>query len=332
MQMRAVVLEQYGAPEVMKVREVPVPQPGREDLLVRVTGTALNRADLLQRRGAYPQPGRKPEHEIPGIEFAGTVEAIGADVARFKPGDRVFGLLTGGGYAEYVTTHERTAMPVPDGLSWTEAAAVPEAYVTAYDALFSQAELRHGSTVLIHAGGSGVGTAAIQLCKLMGARVFTTVGSAEKAERVRQLGADRPINYRTEDFGAVIKAETAGNGVDVIIDFIGAPYLERNVSTLGFKGRMVILGLMGGPAAEISLRAIMAKRLRVMGSTLRARALEEKAALAQAFAKEMLPLFGSGRLKPVIDSVFPLEQVVAAHQYMEANRNFGKIVLQVAES
>ncbi len=328
--MKAIVLEEYGGPEVLRLREVPEPVPGPDEVLVRVAATALNRADLLQRMGRYPPPSLRPAHEIPGLEFAGTVERVGERVTTARPGDRVCGLLAGGGYAEYVVTHERMLIPIPEGMSFEEAAAVPEVFLTAFDALFPQADLRLGEVVLVHAGGSGVGTAAIQLARAAGARVLCTLGSAEKAARARELGAELAINYREQDWAAATREATAGRGADVILDFVGAPYLEQNVAAAAPQGRIVFIGTMGGAAGTLNIGLMMQKRLRLFGTVLRARPIEEKIALTQAFIHHALPLFRAGRLHPVVDRVFALHEAPAAHRYMEENRNFGKIVLRVA--
>jgi putative PIG3 family NAD(P)H quinone oxidoreductase len=327
--MRAIVLTEYGGPEVLRVREIPAPAPGPDDLLVRVHATALNRADLLQRTGRYPQPGSKPEHEIPGLEFAGTVEATGERVREYQPGDRVMGLLAGGGYAETVVTHERMALAIPEEMTFEEAAAIPEVYLTAFDALVLQCGLTMGDTVLVHSGGSGVGTAAIQLAHAAGARVLTTTGTDDKCARARALGAAVAINYNTEDFRQAVHAATDGRGADIILDFVGAPYLERNLACAAPLGRIVEIGTMGGATGEINLGMLMQKRLRLSGTVLRARPIEEKIALTQRFRRHAWPLFRSGALKPIVDRVFALEQAGAAHEYMASNANFGKIVLRV---
>lgn len=327
--MRAVVLTEYGGPEVLRVGDAPDPEPGPEDVLVRVRATALNRADLMQRAGRYPQPGPRPTHEIPGLEFAGVVEMVGPRVTLHKPGDRVMGLLAGGGYASMVATHERMALAVPDGISLEEAAPIPEVFLTAYDALFPQAGLRIGDTVLVHSGGSGVGTAAIQLVRAAGARVLTTTGSDEKAARARDLGAEVAINYRTEDFREVVQRVTGGRGADIILDFVGGPYLEQNLASAATLGRIIFIGTMGGPAAPINLGILMQKRLRLHGTVLRARPLEQKVELTQAFRRHAMPLFENGALRPVVDRVFPFDEIGAAHTYMAENANFGKIVVRI---
>lgn len=327
--MRAIVLEEHGGPEVLRLRDVPDPEPGPEEVLIRTGATALNRADVAQRMGRYPQPGARPAHEIPGLEFAGTVETVGSRVTAFQPGDRVCGLLAGGGYAEKVITHERQAIPLPSNLSIEEGAAIPEVFLTAYDALFPQARLALGETVLVHAGGSGVGTAAIQLARTAGARVLCTLGSDDKGARARQLGAEAAINYRTGDWAAAVREATDGRGADVILDFVGAPYLEQNLQSAAVRGRIVFIGTMGGPVGQINLGALMSKRLQLFGTVLRARPLEEKAALTQAFIRHAMPLFRSGAIRPIVDRVFDIGDAPEAHRYMESNQNFGKIVLRI---
>ena len=327
--MKAIVIPEYGAPEVLTLREIPDPAPGPEDIVVRVRATALNRADLLQRRGLYPQPGPKPEFEVPGLEFAGEVVARGSRVTGFAEGDRVMGLLAGGGYAEKVVVHERLASRIPDGLSFEEAAAVPEAFITAHDALV-QCSLVCGESVLVHAAGSGVGTAAIQVARAMGAAfVIGTAGSAAKLAAARELGLDVGIDYKTENFAERVLEATGKRGVDVLIDFVGASYLESNIRSLAEKGRMVVVGLMGGFSAELPLGMLMQKRLTVRGTLLRSRSLEEKAAATRSFEKSVLPHFASGRIRTVVDKVFPLAEAAEAHRLMESNANFGKIVLTV---
>ncbi len=327
--MRAIVLERYGGPEVLTVREAPDPLPGPDDVLVRVAASALNRADTMQRQGNYPQPGGKSEVEIPGLEFAGIVERTGERVTSARAGDRVMGLLPGGGYAEQVVTHERMLMPVPEGMSLNEAASIPEVFFTAYDALFPQANCQMGDTVLVHAGGSGVGIAAIQLAGVAGARVLCTLGSDEKARRARELGADQAINYKTSDFKDAVNEATAGKGADIILDFIGAPYLLQNLAAAALGGRIVFIGLMGGATTEINLGALLGKRLQLFGTTLRSRPAEAKMRLTQEFIRHALPLFRSGAIRPVVDRTFRLDEAADAHRYMEENRNFGKIVLEV---
>lgn len=329
--MRAVVLDSHGGLDVLHVRETPDPVAGPDEVLVRVAATALNRADLLQREGRYPQPGAKPAVEIPGLEFAGVVESAGARVTTVRAGDRVMGLLAGGGYAEKVVSHERLLLPVPDAMSLEEAASIPEVFFTAYDALFPQAGCALGDRVLVHAGGSGVGIAAIQLAVAAGATVIVTLGSVEKGERAKALGASVAIDYHDGGFAERVLRETGGQGADIILDFVGAPYLEENLKAAALGGRIVFIGTMGGAVGAINLGVVMGKRLRLHGTTLRSRQLEAKIALTQAFAAHALPLFRAGRIRPVVDSTFGLDEVAAAHEYMAANLNFGKIVLRVAE-
>lgn len=328
--MKAILIEEYGGPEVLLLREIPDLTPGTGEVRVRVAATALNRADLLQRRGAYPQPGAKAPYEIPGLEFAGTIDRLGPGVEGWAVGDRVCGLLPGGGYAEQVVTPARMLLRIPAGLSFVEAAALPEVFFTAYDALVARANLRMGDNLLIHAGGSGVGTAAIQLARAMGAQVFATFGSAEKASAAMPLGVTRSILYREERFEEVLLQETQGRGADVIIDFVGAPYLERNLRAAATGARVVLVGTLGGNRAELPLGVLMAKRISLVGTVLRSRPVEEKLALTQAVGRHCFPLFESGQLRPVVDRIFPLTEVADAHRYMEENKNFGKILLELS--
>ena len=326
---KAVVIEQTADGGALVYRDVPDPIAGPDDLLVAVRACALNRADVLQRMGGYPQPGPKPEFEIPGLEYAGEVLEAGARVEGFARGDRVMGLLPGGGYAELVSVPQRLAVAVPDSLGWREAGCVPEVFITAHDAL-RQCDLQAGERTLIHAVGSGVGVAAVQIAKVMGAaQVIGTAGSAEKLGRAAELGLDVGVNYREADFAEAVLEATDGAGVDVILDVIGAPYWERNLRALARQGRMVEVGLMGGAVAErANLGPLLMKRLQVRGTTLRARPLEQKAAATRAFEKSVLPHIASGRVKVVVDSVYPLREAAAAQARMEANANFGKIALE----
>ena len=328
--MKAVVITAPGGPEVLRYVDVPDPVAGPDDLLVAIKATALNRADLLQRAGGYPQPGPRPAHELPGLEYAGEVIAVGERVQGFAPGDRVMGLAAGGGYAELIAVHHRLAVRVPDSLSWIEAGATPEVYITAHDALL-QCSLVAGESVLIHAAGSGVGVAAIQIAKMMGASlVIGTAGDDAKLGQARDLGLDVGVNYRSQDFAEEALKATGGRGVDVLLDVIGADYWERNMKSLAPKGRMVIVGLMGGNATNANLGALLQKRLQVRGTTLRARAMEEKAQATRAFEKSVVPHLASGRIRVVVDRIYPLAEAAAAQEYMASNANFGKIVLSVA--
>lgn len=328
--MRAVVLEEYGGPEVLKLQEIPDLEPGRGEVRVEVRASAVNRADTEERMGKYPPPVAS-EYEIPGLEFAGVVDKLGQEVSNWQIGNRVFGLLPGGGYAEQVLTHERLLMAIPENLTFEEAAAIPEVFLTAYDALIDKADFQAGDIVLIHAGASGVGTAATQLALVMGASmIFTTSRSAWKLEKTLELGTDRAINTTEEDFDQVVKEATASHGADVILDFIGTDYLEKNLKAAALEGRIVQIATLSSSSAQLDLRQVMGKRLRLQGTTLRSRFLEQKMALTQKFAKQMLPFFANGRLKPIIDRSFKLEEVAQAHRYMESNSNFGKIVLKIS--
>ena len=328
--MRAAVISEPGDPDVFEIRELPDPDPGPEEILVAVHASALNRADLMQRRGGYPAPPGI-RGDVPGLEMAGVVEAIGERVTAWQVGDRVMALLGGAGYASKVTVHERQVMAVPDNLSFDEAAAIPEVYLTAFDALFQHCELLPGESVLVHAAGSGVGTAATQLASVSGCRVYGTAGSEDKLARAADLGLDVGVNYHEADFAEVIAEDTGGAGVNVILDVIGAPYWERNLASLAVRGRLVLVGTMGGGRLETNLGLLMGKRLRVHGTVLRARPLEEKAALTQIFARRHLGHFASGQLVSVVDRVYPLDEVAEAHRHMESNANFGKIVLHIAD-
>ncbi len=322
--MRAVVFDQPGDPDVLRVGEAPDPQVTEDELLVRVHATAVNRADLLQRRGAYPPPpGASP---ILGLELAGEVLR---PAGPWRAGDRVMAVVTGGGYAELAAVPQGVALPIPDQFSYVEAAAIPEAFLTAFLNLFTLGRLQAGETVLIHAGASGVGTAAIQLARAAGARVFATAGSAAKLALCRELGAELAINYRDEPFQARVSAATGGRGVDLILDFVGAPYWEANLAALAVGGRLMLIGFLGGSAGRLDLGPILTKSLTVAGTTLRRTPLEHKVALSRAFAESALPRFARGELRPVIDTVYPLAQVGEAHRALEANRTAGKVVLQV---
>ncbi len=326
--MKAVVIRERGGPEVLEIREVPDPQPGPGEVLVAIHATSLNRADLIQRRGFYPAPPDAPR-DIPGLECAGEVTALGPNVFDLSVGDRVFGILGGGGYAEKVATPARMVARIPSCLSWEEAAAVPEVFITAHDALVTQAGLVMGERVLIHAVGGGVGTAAVQIAKALGATTIGTAGGGDKLERAKALGLDVAIDRTTQEFAAVIADTYGGAGVHVILDTVGPSYWEANLNCLARCGRMVLIGLLG--MAQPALRAdlMLNKRLKIMGSVLRSRPLEEKIAATQAFARSIVPLLDCRALKPVIDRVFAFDDVRAAHEYMEQNQNFGKIVLKV---
>lgn len=323
--MRAVIFDRPGDELVLRVADVPSPKVRPGELLLRVAATALNRADLLQRQGKYPPP--PGESAILGLECAGEVVEVGPGVEGWRRGDRAMALLAGGGYAEEVAVPAPCAMPVPERLSLVDAAAVPEAFLTVHLTVFRLAALPPGGAALVHGGGSGIGTAAIQMVKATGGRVIVTAGSAAKCRRCLELGADRAVDYRTEDFCAAALEATDGRGVDVVLDSIGAPYLERNLASLSFDGRLVFIALMGGARVEADLATLMKKRLSLIGSTLRARPVHEKAALVASFGDRFLPMLADGRLRPVIDRVLPVERVAEAHRAMAASEHFGKIVL-----
>jgi putative PIG3 family NAD(P)H quinone oxidoreductase len=328
---KAVVLETYGEPEVLRVTDVPEPVPGPDEVIVGVAASALNRADLLQRRGGYPGPklvygGRTLD--IPGMELSGNVVELGARAAEFELGQSVMAIVSGGGYAERCAVHERQLLTVPSGVSTRDAAAIPEVFITAWDALVAQGGLTSGRIALVHAGASGVGTAAIQIVKAIGARVIVTT-STGKVEACRALGADLVVDYTSDDFVAAALDFSGGRGVDVVLDVIGGDYLERNLDALAIQGTIVQVGAMGGGAATFTLGKMLFKRARLIGTVLRARPLEEKAAISRRFGREVVPLFDQGLVRPVIDRHFPLDEVVDAHRYMESNANVGKILLDV---
>ena len=326
--MRAVVLREHGGPEVLVVSETPEPVAGPEEILVRVHATALNRADLLQRMGMYPNPF-PAEDEIPGLEFAGTVESCGPRVTAWKPGDAVMGIVSGGAYAEKLVIHERQAMQVPAGMPLADAAAIPEVFITAWDALVVQGGLTSGRWAMVHAGASGVGTAAIQICRAIGARIIVTC-SAGKVQACRDLGADVVVDYGSEDFVQECSKATGGSGVDVILDVIGGEYVEKNLAALALKGRIIQVGVMAGKPLPFNVGLLLGKRATITGTVLRARPTEEKIAISRRFAAEMLPLFSTGAMRPVVDSVYPLGQIADAHVRMASNANVGKIVVTVA--
>ncbi|MSQ30422.1 MAG: NAD(P)H-quinone oxidoreductase [Dehalococcoidia bacterium] len=327
--MRAAVITEPGGPEVLELQEMPDPTFGPDEVLVAVHASALNRLDLIQRRGRYPIP-HGVRADIPGVEIAGVVQQVGARVQAWKPGDRVMALVNGEGQATRLAVHERMLMPIPANLNFTEAASIPEVFLTAYDALMLQCELGLGESVLIHAIGSGVGTAAVQLARAQSCRTFGTAGSAEKLDKARALGLDVGINYHEQDFAEVVERETGGKGVNVILDVIGAPYWEQNSRSIAMKGRMVTVGSMGGSVLEkMNIGFGPGRRASVRGTSLRNRPFEEKAILTQLFIERIVPLFERGIVKAVIDRVFPFAEIGAAHELMESNANFGKIVLDI---
>ena len=327
--MKAVLLKEYGDVSQLFIGEIPTPSLLQNEVLVKVEVAALNRADILQRNGLYPPP--KGESEILGLEIAGTIVELGPEVNRWKVGDRVCGIIAGGGYAEYAKIHENMALPVPEQMPSHQAAAIPEVFLTAFQALHWITALKKGENVLIHAGASGVGTAAIQLAKKLGTTIFVTA-SASKHDACKQLGAHYAIDYKSEDFDTLVLDLTENRGVDVIVDFIGAAYWHKNIKSLAMDGRMVNLGLLGGGKVEnFHLGHLLRKRLNITASTLRNRSLDYKIALTQAFYQYAWPSFMDSTLTPVVDKVFSWEEVAAAHTYMEENRNVGKIVLEIAQ-
>jgi putative PIG3 family NAD(P)H quinone oxidoreductase len=328
--MRAVVCDGFGGPEVLKIAEVPLPEPGPGQLLVRVRASALNRADTLQRAGEYAPPAG--ESAILGVEIAGEVEGWGDGVEGFQRGAGVLGIIGSGGYAEHCLLDAGMAVPVPAGWTWIEAAAVPEAFYTADTTLFELGELSAGQSVLIHAAASGVGTAAIQLAREAGARILCTAGADEKLARCRELGADVVINRKTQDFAEEVRKHTGGTGVDVVEDFVGIDYLARNLAVLKDGGRLVVVGLLSGWTGAIDLLPLVLRRLQIKGSSMRPRPIEDKRAITRKFRERWLPLLVAGRLRPVIDSVYPWEQAAEAHRRMEADLSFGKILLSLPEA
>jgi putative PIG3 family NAD(P)H quinone oxidoreductase len=326
--MKAVVCDGPGDESVLRIREVDSPELEPGDLRIRVAAAAVNRADLLQRQGLYPPPpGASP---ILGLECSGEVIEIGGQVEGWAAGDRAMALLSGGGYAEEVAVPAGCALRVPERLGWEEAAAVPEVFLTVFQNLFQLTDFAEGQAALVHGGGSGIGTAAIQLVKAVGGSIVVTAGSDEKCRRCRELGADLAVNYRSGDFVEEAKGATNGRGVDVVLDSIGATYLERNLATLRTGGSLILIGVMGGARAELNLASLLVRRLHLIGSTLRARSVEEKTELVEAFSRRFGDALAEGRVRPVVDRVLPLEQVAEAHRVMKASQHFGKIVLQVS--
>jgi putative PIG3 family NAD(P)H quinone oxidoreductase len=324
--MRAVVITKPGGPEVLEVRTVETPEPAGDQVRVRVHAAGLNRADVAQREGHYPPPPGIVA-DIPGLEFAGEVDAVGPLVQLWKPGQRVMGLVGGAGQAEYVVVNEGMLIEIPSNLDYVQAAAIPEVFMTAHDALFTQGGLQMGERVLIHAAGSGVGTAAIQLAHAVGATVFGTSRTPAKLEQAKPLGLD--VGLSAKNFAAEIKTLTNGEGVHLVIDFVGAPYMEQNLDALGIWGRLVSLSTLGGVQANVNLRAVMSKRLQIRGCTLRYRTLEEKLTVTRRFATQAVPLLANGKIKPVVERVYPLHEIADAHMALEENRNFGKLILNL---
>jgi len=325
--MTAIAIHGQGGPELLSAETRPTPSPGAGQLLVKVAAAGVNRPDVLQRMGLYPAP--KGHTDIPGLEVAGEVAAAGPGTARFKPGDLVMALVNGGGYAQYCLAEEPACLPVPDALSIEEAAAVPETFFTVWHNVFERGGLKSGEWFLVHGGTSGIGVAAIQLAKAAGAHVIATAGSVEKCTACSELGADKAVNYRAEDFVAAVKAATAGRGVDVILDMVGGDYVERNLRSLADDGRLVNIGYQAGSVVRLDMMRVMLKRLTLTGSTLRIRPTEVKAAIARAVETNVLPMLADGRIKVVLDRTYPLSEAAEAHRRMETSAHIGKIVLRV---
>jgi len=330
---KAIRITEPGGPEVLRLQEVADPEPGPDDVLVDVRATAINRADLLQREGRYPVPPGAPQ-DIPGLEMAGVISQVGERVPGVSEGDRVMALLGGGGYAERAVVPGGMILPIPEDLSFVEAAAVPEVFFTAYDALFRQAGLSMGETVLVHAAGGGVGTAALQLARAGGAAMICGTASAAKLEGIERAGLplDVPIDYAENSFEEVVRERTGGRGVHVILDMVGGDYLGPDLRSLTTLGRLVLVGLLRGRTAEADLGRILTGRLRVFGTVLRARSAAEKLALTAEFRERLLPLFEQGRLRPIVDRTYPLAAAAEAHRTMGSSVNLGKIVLDVGEA
>ena len=327
MDMKVVEIAAPGGPEQLRPAVRPVPQPGTGEVLIRVAAAGVNRPDVMQRLGLYPPPPGAPD--LPGMEVAGSIAAIGPEVSGLHVGDSVTALLAGGGYAEYAIAAAPLCLPVPDGLSMVEAAALPETYFTVWTNVFERAACKAGDTLLVHGGTSGIGTTAIQLATVLGAKVFATAGSPEKARVCEQLGAVRGINYRTEDFVEITRLATDGRGVDVILDMVAGSYVQRNIEAAAVEGRIVVIAVQGGAKAEIKANMLMVKRLTLTGSTLRPRTIAQKGAIAAAVYQNVWPLLSSRRVKPIIHATFPLAEAAAAHRLMESSNHIGKIMLTV---
>ncbi len=323
--MTVIAIREAGGPDVLTPELRPLPQPAAGEILVKVAAAGVNRPDVMQRMGLYPPP--QGATDIPGLEIAGEVVSCGTEVTRWKNGDLVMALVVGGGYAQYCPAHESLALPLPQTLSPIEAAAIPETFFTVWHNVFERGRLKAGETLLVHGGSSGIGTTAIQLAKAFGARVITTAGSPEKCTACIKLGADVAVNYKNEDFVAATKAATGERGADVVLDMIGGEYIDRNYDAAAVEGRVVQIAFQASPRASVDFRRLMFKRLVHTGSTLRARAIADKAAIAQAIETRVLPLIAAGAIKPVIDSTFKLKDAAAAHARMEGSQHIGKIVL-----
>jgi putative PIG3 family NAD(P)H quinone oxidoreductase len=325
--MTVVEIAAPGGPEQLKTSVRPIPQPGENEVLVRVHAAGVNRPDVMQRQGRYPPP--PGASDLPGMEIAGEIVALGANVSGLSVGDKITSLLPGGGYAAYAIAAAPLCMPIPAGLSMVEAAAIPETYLTVWTNLFERGRCKAGDVVLIHGGTSGIGTTAIQLAAAWGARVFATAGSQEKARACEKLGAERGIDYRTEDFVEVIRAQTKGYGIDITLDMVAGTYVQRNLEIAAVEGRIVTISLLGGSRADINMGMILTKRLTLTGSTLRSRTIAQKAAVADAVRQNVWPLLAARRVRPVIYATFPLAEASEAHRLMETSKHIGKIVLTV---
>jgi NADPH2:quinone reductase len=325
--MRAIEIERPGGPEVLKLVERPVPVPGDAEVLIKVAASGVNRPDIMQRKGHYPPP--PGASDIPGMEVAGTVDAVGSHVTEWKPGDRVCALVAGGGYAEYCVAPAPQCLPVPRGLTPVEAASLPETFFTVWANVFERGRLSPGESLLVQGGASGIGVAAIQLARAFGSRVFATAGSAEKCKACERLGAERAIDYKTEDFAEVIKAATGGRGVDVILDMVGGDYVPREIKILADDGRLVFISALRGMDAQFNIFEVMQRRLSITGSTLRSRPVAFKGAIAQALRKNVWPLIEAGKIKPIVFKTFPLDAAAEAHRTLESGAHVGKIVLVV---
>jgi putative PIG3 family NAD(P)H quinone oxidoreductase len=325
--MIAISITKPGGPEVLQPTELPIPRPGAGEVLIRVAAAGLNRPDVMQREGRYPPP--PGASEIPGLEVSGAVVGCGPGVGRWREGDRVCALVSGGGYAEFCVAPEVQCLPVPKSVDVIDAGGVPETFFTVWTNVFERGRLRAGELLLVHGGASGIGTTSIQLARVFGARVFATAGSDERCRACERLGAERAINYQTEDFVAVLKDLTGGRGIDVILDMVGAPYFERNLDLLATEGRLLQIAVLLGARAEINLIRLLRNRLTVTGSVLRARTVEEKGAIAVALERKVWPLLESGRVRPVIHARFPLTQAADAHRLMDSGSHVGKILLTV---
>jgi NADPH2:quinone reductase len=325
--MKAVVITQPGAPEVLQLTEKPQPVPLSHEVLIKVAAAGINRPDVFQRKGNYPPPPGAPQ-DIPGLEIAGTIEAIGDNVTQWKPGDRVCALVIGGGYAEYCTAPEGSCLRVPDNLTLTEAASLPETFFTVWSNVFDRGHLKPGESLLVHGGSSGIGVTAIQMAKALGSTVYVTAGSEAKCRFCEQLGADKAINYKQENFAEVITQLTEGKGVDVILDMIGGDYTPLNLQALANEGRLVMINSMNGKDVQVDLSIVMRKRLNITGSMLRSRDVAFKAAIAQQLKEHVWPLLANGSIKPVIHQVFPATEAAQAHELMESSEHIGKIVLE----